>query len=111
MSLLNIIPESLATTGLFASLSGKCDWYDQFRPFFGPPSRNVGGGYESRVTMLPELFFKKKSKKIMSIDITLVWYFVFSYIFGVATGMLGLFWIMFFLVEGGSKIIIEKEGP
>jgi len=45
----------------------------------------------------------------MSIDITLVWYFVFSYVFGVATGMLGLFWIMFFLVEGGSKIIIEKK--
>jgi len=45
----------------------------------------------------------------MSIDITLVWYFVFSYIFGIATGMLGLFWIMFFLVEGGSKIIIEKQ--
>jgi hypothetical protein len=49
------------------------------------------------------------SKKIMSIDITLVWYFVFSYIFGVATGMVCLFWIMFFLVRDGSKIIIEKK--
>jgi hypothetical protein len=52
-----------------------------------------------------KLFFKK----IMEIDTTIVWYFVFSYIFGVATGMVALFWIMFFLVEGGSKIIIEKE--
>ena len=34
-----------------------------FCHIFGPPSRNVGGGYESRVTMLPELFFKKKFKK------------------------------------------------
>jgi hypothetical protein len=49
------------------------------------------------------------SKKIMEIDTTIVWYFVFSYIFGVATGMVCLFWIMFFLVEGGSKIIIEKK--
>ena len=45
----------------------------------------------------------------MLVDSTIVWYFVFSYIFGVATGMVALFWIMFFLVKGGSKIIIEKK--
>ena len=49
MSLLNIIAGSLAITGLFASLAGKYDWYDQFRAYFSPPSRNVGGGLESRV--------------------------------------------------------------
>ena len=82
-----------------------------FAIFLAPLREMLGAGTRAGSLFSRNYFSKKNSKKIMSIDITLVWYFVFSYIFGVATGMLGLFWIMFFLVEGGSKIIIEKEGP
>ena len=45
----------------------------------------------------------------MLIDSTIVWYFILSYMLGVAKVMVALFWIMFFMVRGGSKIIIEKK--
>ena len=44
-----------------------------------------------------------------AIDSGLIWLFVFTFVFGVFTGAVALFWIIFILVkENGSKIIIEN---